>query len=307
MNAMTSAPWAQPINTRYGYASASGAVRFRAREGQSIAIEQLAQLAPSVFAEGAHDSRSAKYSFIDTRPVIAGLIRQGFQIVEVQQGGSRIKGKSDFTKHALRLRHPDAMARKGADRLGIAPEVLMWNAHDGTSAYKFMAGAFKFACLNGTVFADELFSEVRLPHKGDVADNVIEGAFRVVRETDRMLDVSARMTGIELSGREQLAFATAARELRWTPEEAPIEPSVLLRTRRREDATPDLWSVYQRTQEHLIRGGDEFVREKRDEVTGRLIQRQRRTVGEVRNIDQSTSLNRALFTLANEMAKLKAA
>jgi len=307
MNAMTIAPFAAPISHGYGYRAPSGAVRFRAAEGQAISIEQLAQLAPSVFADGAHESRSAKYAFIDSRPVIGGLIRQGFQIVEVTQGGSRIEGKRDFTKHALRLRHPDALKVKGVERLGIAPEVLMWNSHDGTSAYKFMAGSFKFACLNGCVFADDLFSEVRLPHKGNIGDDVIEGAFRVVRETERMVDVSSDMTGIELSTREQLAFATAARDLRWKPEEAPIQPSDLLRVKRHEDNGADLWRVFQRTQEHLIRGGDRYVRETRDQETGRLIKRERRTTGEVRNIDQNAGLNRALFTLANEMAKLKAA
>ncbi len=303
---MTNSSFASP-ETRLGYRSASGAVRFRAQQGQLIPLDQLASLAPSVFADDKHNSRSAKYTCIDTAGILNGLIREGFGVVGVQQGGSRIEGKRDRTKHKVSLRHRDGLNYENRFVGKVFPELSLCNSHDRTSAYTLDMDLFRLICLNGMTVSEAALERIKVPHKGDVGAQVIEGAFRVIGEAPRIMNRVERLSAIELSGREQLAFATAARELRWTSEEAPIQPSKLLEVKRRDDVGDDLWRVFQRTQEHLIRGGDGYIREKRSEETGRLIRRERRTTGEVRNIDDASKLNRALFTLTEEMAKLKAA
>ena len=67
--------------------------------------------------------------------------------------------------------------------------------------------------------------------------------------------------------------------------------------RRFDDRRPDLWSVFNRTQENLVRGGLET----------RSANGRRMRTREVRGISENVQLNRALWTLANEMVKLKAA
>lgn len=276
--------------------------------GEAISLDAIAQHAPAVLATEKHSSRSERYAFIDTRAVLEGLLAEGFGIFEVRQGGSRIEGKAAFTKHMLRLRY---RGEEGAvsfigQRDQIIPEIILTNAHDGTASYQLGAGLFRIVCTNGLV-AGDLFAYQRVAHKGEVGHEVIDAAFKVVKQFPGVTSSANEMAALELDTGERLAFARAAQALRWDEGEAPIEETRLLDVRRPEDRSNDLWTVMNRTQENLIRGGQKYVRESRDEVTGRLIRRSRRQVAEVNGIDQTKGLNRALWTLAEEMKRLKAA
>ena len=306
MTFQTPTAYAQP-ERRIGFRRNNGAVRFRARQGDAIPLEQLAALAPSVFADGRHESRSERYTFIDTRAVLQGLIAEGFVPVGVQQGGSRIEGKRDFTKHVIQLRHRRQFEQPLTDRRvgDVFPEISLGNSHDGTSAYVLSLDLFRLVCLNGMTVNDAAVERVKVPHKGDVGGRIIEGAFRVIEQAPAVIDAADQMAGLALTGPERHAFAAAARELRWTAEEAPIEPLALLAPRRNGDAGADLWRTFNVAQEHLIRGGDRYVHTSTDNAG-----RERRSVrqtGEVRSIDQSAAINRALWTLGEEMRRLKAA
>ena len=65
----------------------------------------MRQAAPSIFADGKHVSRSERYTYIPTIDVLRGLHREGFEPFMVAQGRSRIEGKSEYTKHMIRMRH----------------------------------------------------------------------------------------------------------------------------------------------------------------------------------------------------------
>lgn len=284
----------------------SGAVIARASEGRPLTDDELQRLCPAIFAEEPHESRSERYAYIPTSDVLAGLRREGFEPFEVRQGGSRDADKRAFTKHMLRLRHVGA---GGALISGdnVSPEVILLNSHDGTSSYQLTAGLFRMVCTNGLI-AGDAFEHVRVPHKGDVVGQVIDAAFKVIDEFPRVVDGAREMAGVSLSQGEQLAFANAALQLRWTPEDeqqaarAPIEASALLAPRRSADTASDLWRTFNRVQEHVIRGGQRVVtRNARGQVT------RRSTVRPVNGIDQNRALNRALWTLADEMQRLKAA
>jgi hypothetical protein len=64
------------------------------------------------------------------------------------------------------------------------PEIILLNSHDGTSSYQMLPGLFRAVCQNGLV-CGESFGEVRVPHKGDVVSQVIEGAYEVLGIFDR--------------------------------------------------------------------------------------------------------------------------
>ena len=286
----------------------AGSVIIRANGNDGIPLDDIARLTPSVVAEEAHSSRSERYTYIPTSEVLKGLIGEGFRPFEVRQGGSRDPVKRQFTKHLIRLRH----ASQSAVQVGrhgdlIVPEIVMLNSHDGTSSYQFSAGAFRFICTNG-LMAGDIFEHFKVAHKGDIVDGVIDATYRVIAEFPELIDSANQMAGTELSPREQLAFARAAAQLRWTPdaetntERSPIDASVLLAARRSADQGNDLWRTFNRVQEGIIRGGQGYVIPANDNR-----RRQFRRVGEVRNIDQDRALNRALWTLAQEMEAIKQA
>ncbi len=267
--------------------------------------DQIRRLAPSAFASGKHESRSERYTYIPTAAVIDGLRANGFQPTFAKQGNSRVEGKADFTKHLLRFRYQGQAG--GLRRIGETfPEVVLVNSHDGTSSYHLMAGMFRLVCLNGMVVADRGLRTIKVPHKGDVVGQVIEGSYTVLEESKRALDQADAWAGVSLSRDEQVVMAESAHVLRFGEgEEAgsatPIRPEQLLSVRRREDASRDLWTTTNVLQENAIRGG--LTGWGRDANN----RRRRVTTREVRGIDQDVRLNRALWLLGERMAQIKAA
>ena len=175
--------------------------------------DRLRRLAPSAFAAGKHESRSDRYTYIPTVEVIEGLRENGFVPVFAKQGGSRIAGKADFTKHLIRFHYQGAtqpVRRVGA----VYPEVVLVNSHDGTSAYQLMAGLFRLICLNGMMVEDRELSTVKVPHKGDVIGQVIEGSYTVLEESKRALGAADEWAGVPLSRGERFALAEAVHDLR---------------------------------------------------------------------------------------------
>jgi hypothetical protein len=100
--------------------------------------DQMRAVAPSIFAQGKHASRSERYTYIPTIDVLRGLRREGFAPFMVAQGHSRIEGKAEFTKHMIRMRHAaQVQARPEAN------EIILINSHDGASSYQMLAGMLR--------------------------------------------------------------------------------------------------------------------------------------------------------------------
>ncbi len=260
--------------------------------------DMLRKVAPSIFAAEAHDSRSARYTYIPTVDILNGLRREGFQPVAAMQSRARDESKREHTKHLIRLRHESTVARAVGDEFG---EIVLINSHDGTSSYQMTAGMFRLACLNGLVVGSRLVEDIRVPHKGNIQHDVIEGAFRVLDQLPKVAGSVDAMKSTQLVEPLQLAYARAAIAMRYDTSEgepAPVKPEQLLRPRRQADTGSDVWTVFNRVQENMIRGG---LRVQNQNASGR-----RMSTREVHGIDQSQSINRGLWTLAEELRKLAA-
>ncbi|NMN07657.1 MULTISPECIES: DUF932 domain-containing protein [unclassified Novosphingobium] len=276
------------------------ATRFNRRNARQISArealsdDQLRQVVPSIFAEEAHDSRSAKYVYVPTIEIVQGLRKEGWQPFFAVQAQPRDGSRFGHAKHMLRMRRPDQI---GATE---AAEVVIVNSHDGTTSYQMFAGLIRFVCTNSMI-AGEQFKEVRVPHKGNIQDQIIEGAYTVAEDFPRLIDASREMAGVSLQPEEQRVFAEAALVARYDEAPSPVTPDQILRPRRQADVGGDLWTVFNRVQENIIRGGLNGRRETED---GRIISRRTRPIN---GIDQNVGVNRALWTLAEGMARLKAA
>ena len=262
------------------------------RSDSPLSDEQIHRVAPSIFAEAPHESRSQRYAYIPTATVLTELRKEGFQPFMVTQTRTRHEDRRDYTKHMIRLRHASQINARGE-----ANEIILLNSHDGTSSYQMLAGMFRFVCSNGLVCGDTV-ADVRVPHKGDVAGQVIEGAYQVLHGFDRALESRESMQAITLDEGEAEVFARAALSLKYDDPDkpAPITESQILMPRRGDDDRRDLWSVFNRTQENLTKGG----------LSARAANGRRQTTRPVQGIDQNLRLNRALWLLADGMRQLKA-
>ncbi len=271
-------------------------------QSSPLTIDALRVMVPSAFATQPHKSRSERYTYIPTSDVIEAMMREGFQPFKAMQGGSRVEGKKEFTKHLIRFRHPDM---QGIAVNGNLPEVVLINSHDGTSAYKLMAGIFRMVCSNGLIIAESTIGSLSVPHKGDVVNRVIEGSFEIVGNSRKALDTITGWQNLQLTNGEQTAFAEAAHTIRFADAEGkidtPITASMLLGVRRAADDASDLYTTMNIVQENVLRGGlTARAPRKPGEYRGRRV-----TTRTVNGIDQDVRLNRALWQLAERMAELK--
>lgn len=262
------------------------------RSDSPLSDDQIHRVAPSIFAEAPHESRSQRYAYIPTATVLTELRKEGFQPFMVTQTRTRHEDRRDYTKHMIRLRHASQINARGE-----ANEIILLNSHDGTSSYQMLAGMFRFVCSNGLVCGNTV-ADVRVPHKGDVAGQVIEGAYQVLHGFDRALESRESMQAITLDEGEAEVFARAALSLKYDDPDkpAPITESQILMPRRFDDRRPDLWSVFNRTQENLTKGG----------LRGRSANGRRQQTRPVQGIDSDIRLNRALWLLADGLRQLKA-
>jgi len=286
-----------PIARRFG----RGAIALQAQRGEALSFEQIAQFAPTVFADIAHSSRSDRFQVIPTHQLLGGLAKEGFLPVKVQVGGSRDSEKRAFTKHLIRFRRQDDLV--GAPKVGDShPEVVLMNAHDGTSSYQLHAGLFRLVCLNGMTVSDAHFGQVKVGHSGKgVLDKVIEGTYRVLDDAVLALGRAQELQGLDLSRDEQRIFGEAALRLRYDDETLPrIDGREVVRARREADTYGTLWHTFNRAQENLVRGGLSYRHMNED--TNRVSYRETRPV---QSADGDIKLNRALWHLTQEFAKLK--
>ncbi len=274
-----------------------GAVELTSRNGQPLELDAIASACPSVLAQEKHESRSDRYTYISTIDLMKGMAKEGFHPYSILQAGSKDEGKRAFTKHLIRFRSETQVRNVN----GSVYEVCLLNSHDGTTSEKMFGGFFRFACKNGSIFFDGEATEVKVPHTGNVLHKVVEGAYTVLGQAQLAADHVDNFRRLALTHDEQVAFATAARALRFDDEHA-VRAEQLLIPRRVEDRDNDLWTCFNRVQENVIRGGLSY--DQTNEETGR---RTRRTTRPVRSVDGDVGLNRALWVLAEQMAKIKAA
>ena len=261
------------------------------RSAYPLSDEEIMQVAPSIFAEGKHQSRSQRYAYIPTSDVLKGLRNEGFQPFMVCQTRVRDESRHEYSKHMIRLRHANQITGKEAN------EIILLNSHDGSSSYQMLSGMYRFVCQNGMVCGETL-NDIRIPHKGNIIHDVIDGAFTVLDDFEAINGQLEGMKALTLNEGEQAAFARAALTLKYDDptSPAPITEDQLLMARRFEDRPNDMWTTFSRVQENMLKGG----------LQGRSQNGRRATTRAVTGIDQNVKLNRALWVLAEAMRKLKA-
>lgn len=261
---------------------------------EALDNEALFRHVPSIFASAPHDSRSHRYVYVPTIDIVEQLRREGWFPFFAVQAVPRDGDRHGHAKHMLRMRRDDGIGKPEA------AEVIIVNSHDGTSAYQMFAGMLRFVCTNSMI-AGERFEKVRVSHKGGIEDKIIEGVYTVAKDFPRLIESAEEMKETKLSKDEQMVLATASLIARYGEEESPLRADQIVTPRRREDAGQSLWTSFNVIQENLIRGG---LSGRRQTVDGRVRRSHTRPIN---GIDQNVGLNRALWTLAEEMRRLKSA
>ena len=263
---------------------------------RALSLEEVQRAAPSIFAQAPHAKLSERYTLIPTGKVLEALQHEGFVPTRVMQARIRDDIGISTARHLVRLRHRDQLGRP-ATVDAIVPEVVLVNSHDGSSSYQLHAGLYRFVCSNGMVVADGCIGSLSIRHTGNVVGAVIEGVYEIVKDTPRLIERVADYRAIRVSDHEARVLADAALDLKYEPDKAPIGPDQLIVPRRAEDHGADLWSRMNVVQENLLRGG----------LRGLSASGRRLRTRAVTSVTDDVRLNKALWRLAEEFARLKAA
>lgn len=260
--------------------------------------DQLRIAAPAIFAESPVSEVTEKYTFIPTTQLLKDFEKLGWGVDRASQPKSRKDAL--HAHHRIILRNPALPSFDGSH-----PELIMMNSHDRTSAFKFMMGLFEFACLNGLVIGTTLES-IRIRHMGyefsqlqALTQSAVEGMPEIIKKVNYL-------KGVALTAEQQKEFAMRAIALRFkeyvdsrTSEvqfsqiSHAIDVPAFLEPVRHQDDNDSVWSVFNRVQERLIKGGFQRIGTV-DGISKR--------VRPVTNIKLDVDVNQRLWELAGKFA-----
>ena len=253
----------------------------------------------AVNAEHAAQTVSSKYAFIPTTRALAVLADHGWQPVQAIEARTRKEELNGFQKHAIRLTN----TRFNQELMvgSTIPQILLTNSHAGTAAFELSLALFEKVCSNGLIVSRGTTEQVRVTHRG-YADEAMESALlSVIPGVEPVLQMTDEFKRLQLTEGERQAFAAAAIELRWNGEEFAVDSQSVIRPRRSAESAPTLWNTYNVAQEAIIRGGVM----QRDVRSGSKTYGRTTRSRKIGGLDENIRLNRALWRLTEEMAKLK--
>lgn len=279
--------------SRSGHVFDVGAPMERVVARQPLSDADIRRKAPAVFAERPASTVSDRYTFVPTTRVLERMRSAGWHCVDAQGTNGNGALATHTGRHVLRFSRADA---KALTHVGdTRPEVVLYNAHNGMASYEMLAGVFRAVCSNGLVVMSADFGSVKFRHTAP-ADEIVDASFTVLEHAERIQGRIADMGARMLTTGETLDFAAAAAKVRWA-DKPMATPSQLLRPRRSEDYGDDLWRVFNRVQENVLRGGQE----------GRTAGGRRRRVRSITSVAEDARINKALWHLAEGLLTARGA
>lgn len=259
-----------------------------------LSDEQIHAQFPTIFATQPYHAMSEQYVPLPTFTVLARLREEGFAPTSVMQARTRKEDKRDHVKHLIRFRQVEMLGTRAPGFF----EFLMINSSDGSSAYQFLAGWWRTVCSNGLIVGDRLL-EVHVPHIRVTLDEIMAATFSIIAQSARVVQVVEEMGQIQTSQQEQLLLAREALSLRY-PQIVEgslaqlLTPDDLLAPRRHEDRKNDLFTVTNRIQENVMKGG----------IKKTVGYCKTRRTGAVNGISETVSFNTKLYRFADTIRRV---
>ena len=269
---------------------------------EPLNINSLVSSCPAVFADEKDTTRSSRYNFISTKTMIESMMNKGFYPYQISQAKTRSVERMNFVRHAICFRHESNF---GNFEQEIVPQIVIMNAHDGTSCYNIYCGFFRFVCSNGLIVGNTL-SNLKVYHKGNnTMNDIIDVSFKVLDTSKHMLEVIDEWKTLSLNREQRLELAATAHELKFEHKDTPIKPEQFLTVHNYNDYKNEntLWNTYNIIQENLMKGGlvgwKNTVRNKKNEHL-------KVTTRKITNIQQNIKYNTKLWDAAENMYALAA-
>jgi len=258
---------------------------------------------PAAFTKSKSPELSGRYGFVDTAQAISILNDHGWNPVRAVQKPSRLSENIPFQDHML------SFAPAQVDDLDNQPNLILYNSHNGKSALKLFIGVYRCLCSNGIIAGDSLF-ESKLRHSATTANGFSNLITSQSNNVPMLMDKIDGMQNHILDHDQIVDFAYDAVNLRWDMlQDTPPDNrngsyadqfrtvKQALRVRRHGDGGNDKYTVFNRLQESLIRGGVEI-----ESYTKRNPNGATRKAKPLASLAETVRVNRELWNLADRVA-----
>ena len=235
-----------------------------------------------------------KYKLIRTDKVIEVFKDNGLNVIGESIANTRKPEKIGFQKHLVAFSNDQL--NHGSEQL----QLLLTNSHDGSSSYQLDLGAFRFACANGLVHGD-VESTIKIRHVGNCLDRLDEA---IRYQLDRLPNIAAKIEQLkqfDLTPEQIYDFTLKASKIRCNNDN--INRILVVKTKRFEDHSDNVWTVFNKIQEACLRGGlsyfDPEAECKRTKTIGKW-KKTRKLTG----VSAVTKINKELWSLAESYCKV---
>lgn len=255
--------------------------------------EQLRTVAPSIFSEAPIEGVTDRYAFVPTHSILDTFRDAGYYPIMASESKVRNEQNQGYQKHIIQFRSLDNLLRPNASE--EYADIVLTNSHNRTSSFIVDLAFFRIVCSNMLVVPSHSFSHHSIIHSGFNLGKVHKAIDEVTNYMPKMKQEIERFKNIDLNPLEQLSLANAAIDIRFGKIHE-IDNKELLKVHRDEDKDCSLWTVFNRVQEAVIRGG----------VKGRNIESGKTfTSKAITSIDANLKLNQELFSTVQMIADLK--
>ena len=268
-----------------------------------LTTAQILDNCPAAFTQRKSPELSRRYGFVDTAQAISILNDHGWNPVRAVQKPSRLSENIPFQDHML------SFAPAQLDDRDNQPNLILYNSHNGKSALKLFIGVYRCLCSNGIIAGDSLF-ESKLRHSATTANGFSNLITSQSNNVPMLMDRIDGMQSQILDHDQIVDFAYDAVNLRWDMlQDTPPDNrngsyadqfrtvKQALRVRRHGDAGNDKYTVFNRLQESLIRGGVEI-----ESYTKRNPNGATRKAKPLASLAETVRVNRELWNLADRVA-----
>lgn len=255
---------------------------------------QLRAVAPSIFSETPIEGVSEKYAFVPTYSVLDTFRDAGYYPIMASESKVNNQENLGYQKHIIQFRSLDNILRPHA--VEEYADIVLTNSHNRTSSFKVDLAYWRLVCANMLIVPSHSFVSNSIIHAGFQDTKIKHAIDEVTSFMPKVEKEIAVYKRIPLSNAEQRSLATAAIDLRFDTKKHHIHPEQLLQIHRQGDRDNSLWTVFNRIQEAIIRGGIKG----RNTETGKNF-----TSKAINAIDANFSLNQELWAMIQKVASIK--
>lgn len=231
---------------------------------------------------------SNKFGFISSSNLVTQLEGQGLKLADVVESKIR-KNKEErqgYQKHVLRF-------NTGLSNAHGNLQVLAINSHEGSSALTFRMGFFRLVCSNGLIIGSDLIPQIKVRHTANGLLKLNDSVDELMQWQRVAMDNIEKMTSYKVTAEEFEKLALASAKIRMG-EKFTDKIVPLFESKRYQDNSPDLFTVFNVIQENVMRTGFYALNKETNVAT---------KVRAIRGVNASLDLNTALY---NEAMKLVA-